>query len=199
MPLKYIAIKQFILYNDIMASPEIGDSQVLTFSVRRDGTPLSRATRITTEQDHQFFDRFTQALFENGLNPAENVFSGFDGGGFKHSQNNVPVMTRRYIWAMDIVSWRKGLTYTTPGTAAEYADRYAVPCIGVYATRELRQVELTHAPDSLDPSDDGFELREPLLTEFPEGGVYDPVTHIDHPHTPVVAALRATVFLEYST
>lgn len=180
-----------------MGSLETDDNKVVTISVPREGAPLRRTSRITSAQDHQFFERFRSALLDCRLNPDELVFSGFDGSGVKHGRGSIPVMDRQYIWVMDAVSWRKGLTYTTPGTAADYADRYAVPCIGVYATDELREVELTHAPDPTNSSDDGFVPRDPLSIGFPEGGIYDTVTHIDHPNSLVTAALRAMVFLEY--
>ena len=190
----------------MLTSLEVSGREIPVFSVRREGFPAPnrRESRLSSNMDIEFLASFLRALVDHSLVSSDLVFSGINGEGIK-KKPQAPVLPQGPNWVMDEKTWRKGLTYTTPSSPADYAERYAIPCIGIYDMGQVRIVneidgEKLRSHQISDFAREGFDITRPLRAlrnENPDAEIYDPVVHIDHPDGSLADALQGVAFLEY--
>jgi hypothetical protein len=149
----------------------------------------------TSTADPELLDGLLELLRANGLDPAELVFSGFDGTAIKHGE---PLPQYDHIHAMNEAAWRKAIE-NHEENPAEYADGWDTPCIGLYDIHQLAHVysskmNLADVNERIQLSD--VVLGDPLDDIPPGEPVEEAVVHKNYPESPVTSAVVGLVFLE---
>lgn len=117
-------------------------------------------------------------LQQNGLDPANLVFSGFDG---KSIAGGEPPARHNAIYVMNEAGWRHAVNSRGDiANPAEYAERYyesGKPCLGIYDKSQLTAVYDHDAPEhpenrvEIPPDDGAIKLGgEAIIDDEPESG-----------------------------
>jgi hypothetical protein len=101
---------------------------------------------------------------------------------------------------MNEAGWREAIRNKTE-TPAKYAEKYTVPCIGVYDINLLREVLCASSDDQEITIEDRFELGDiefgDALASLPPSRPFcDAVSHINYPNQSPTDALLALVFID---
>ena len=122
--------------------------------------------------DPEFLDALVELIANNGFNPDELVFSGFDGTPLLEGK---PLKRNAGIYAMNLTGWRRTLNQPGKNNPAMYAGE--VPCIGLYDASQLAEVYLPkhHRKDPID--EDYQDLTTPI-------DLIDPTISVEQEYEP---------------
>jgi hypothetical protein len=144
-----------------------------------------------SSSDIEYLDQLLELLKANNMDPADLVFSGFDGRSVAEGQ---PPARHNAIYVMNEPGWRYAVS--TSGDVknpAEYAERHhhaGSPCLGIYDKGQLIKVydhDPPKHPSNTDaPTDDIDSIRiegtDVLPFDPDEAGVqhFDQIPHEDY-------------------
>lgn len=96
----------------------------------------------------EYLDQLLAFLQQNGLDPADLVFSGFDG---KSVAAGEPPARHNAIYVMNESGWRHAVNiHGDIANPAEYAERYeelGAPCLGLYDKSQLTSIYAHDTPE----------------------------------------------------
>lgn len=164
--------------------------------VRR-GTPVfdldMKEMGYPTVYGEEFLRQLKKTLEPLGREPAQLIFSGFDGTAIEHGE---PYPDRGFMFAMDETGWREQIGETN---SAWYANKTPAPYIGVFDRNCLRGVYYYRG--TYNEEHELIQIDDVILDDpFSDMDTTDPTTelvvHKDYPNKSVFDGLIGLIKLK---